>query len=283
VSRATLLQSPGPGAIVAKDNESTPRMNFRAKKVLKIIQEQGPRRGASFLLRDIYYRIVHRMAFPTWRQKTAGVAPKEFDDFLLGVTGPGSSVLEIGSRGVSDTTARGFFNSTTRYVGMDIMAGPNVDIVGDAHELSHLFPKESFDGVFSRSVFEHLLMPWKVVLEINAVLKPGGLVYVLTHPTWPAHELPWDFWRFQPNSFWALFNRATGFELVSCTTFEPARLIPASTAIHLGGTVKTECPMGVVALARKIGPCDERLAWPVRVSEITSTMYPSREVECSDR
>jgi SAM-dependent methyltransferase len=254
-------------------------MNFRAKKLLKLAREQGLRRGAFFLFRDIYYRMVHRAAFPAWRRGVAPKAPKEFEDFLQGLSGPSSSVLEIGSRAVSDTTRRGLFNRSTRYVGMDIMAGPNVDVVGDAHELSRLFPQERFDGVFSLSVFEHLLMPWKVVLEINAVLKPGGLVYVLTHPTWPPHELPWDFWRFQPNSFWALFNRATGFELLSCTTFEPARLIPAATGLHLGGTVKTECPMGVVALAKKSGPCDERLAWPVTISEITSTMYPSKEVE----
>jgi SAM-dependent methyltransferase len=251
-------------------------MNFRAQKLLKTIRERGLMHGGSFLLRDIYYRIVHRLAFPSWRRNVSRPAPKEFDDFLAGISCSGSKVLEIGSRAVSDTTNRARLNVSTNYVGLDIMAGPNVDVVGDAHELSTLFAPEQFDGVFSLSVFEHLLMPWKVVLEINTVLKPGGMVYILTHPTWPSHELPWDFWRYQPNSFWALFNRATGFELLSCTTFEPARLIPAATASHFGGTVKTECHMGIVALAKKIAPYDKRLSWPVKISEITATGYPSK-------
>ena len=45
------------------------------------------------------------------------------------------------------------------YVGFDIARGPNVDVVGDAHELSRHFPADHFDAVFALSVFEHLAMP----------------------------------------------------------------------------------------------------------------------------
>jgi hypothetical protein len=57
-------------------------------------------------------------------------------------------------------------------------------------------------------------------------------------------------------------------------TGTPARLLPASRARYLSGTGKTVCPMGVVALARKIGDRDPRLAWPVRVGDITPTSQP---------
>lgn len=71
-----------------------------------------------------------------------------------------------------------------------------MDIVGDAHELSLLFPNEHFDVGMSKAVFEHLAMPWKVVLEVNKILRPNGLLFINTLHTFPLHEKPWDFWRF---------------------------------------------------------------------------------------
>ena len=71
-----------------------------------------------------------------------------------------------------------------------------MDVMGDAHKLSDYFDKDSFDVIFSMSVFEHLAMPWKVALELNKVLKPGGMMLHTTHQTWPLHEEPWDYWRY---------------------------------------------------------------------------------------
>jgi hypothetical protein len=34
----------------------------------------------------------------------------------------------------------------------------------------------------------------KVALEMNRIMKTGGLVMLATHQTWPLHEVPWDFW-----------------------------------------------------------------------------------------
>ena len=42
-------------------------------------------------------------------------------------------------------------------------------------------PDNSFDCVFSISVFEHLPEPEKVMREIIRVLKPGGVAYIITH------------------------------------------------------------------------------------------------------
>lgn len=254
-------------------------MGFRTDKLARIRREQGIGGCASFLLKDVYFRIIHRLAFPGWRRETGteNKAPGQFAEFIAFLESQSEGrVLEIGSRAVSDISRRALLPAKIQYTGLDILAGPNVDVIGDAHELGTIFPKDHFDGIFSYSVFEHLLMPWKVVLEMNAVMKVGGLAFVGTHPTWPPHELPWDFWRYQPNGFWSLFNSATGFEIVNCATFEPARLIPKATSSHLGGTVKTECAMGIVVLAKKTGSADPRLAWPVNVSEITKTMYPAR-------
>jgi SAM-dependent methyltransferase len=95
---------------------------------------------------------------------------------------PCPSILEIGSRNVSGITRRNLFSHCSDYIGFDVLAGDGVDIVGDAHKLSESFPLEHFDFVYSISVFEHLLFPWKAVLEINKVMKPEGYVFVSTHP-----------------------------------------------------------------------------------------------------
>jgi hypothetical protein len=255
-------------------------MNFRLRKLARIARTEGIGAAAGFVSRDIYFRALQLLAFPLHRTPAnpIGAAQKRdlFSEFLGEIRRQrNGKVLELGSRSVSDNTQRTSFPPPLQYVGFDLLAGPNVDVVGDAHELSRYFPAESIDGVFSNSVFEHLLMPWKVILETNKILKIGGVVLIMTHPTWPPHELPWDFWRYQENAFWSLFNRATGFELLATVTGTPARLFPAGRQLYLSGTIKTVCPMGVAALARKTGPHDPRLAWPVSVRDITPTSYPS--------
>lgn len=123
-------------------------------------------------------------------------------------------VLEIGSRRIVCTLDKAQLGVGAAYVGLDIMAGPNVDVVGDVHELSKLFPAESFDAVYSTSVFEHIAIPWQVIREIHRILKPGGLVYIGTHHAYPVHELPWDFWRYGRDAFRTIFSPARGFEVL---------------------------------------------------------------------
>lgn len=51
---------------------------------------------------------------------------------------------------------------------------PNVDIVGDAHDLS--YNDASLDAVYCTAVLEHLKEPVIAVQEMHRVLKPGGRV-----------------------------------------------------------------------------------------------------------
>jgi hypothetical protein len=252
-------------------------MNHRIRKLIHKARHEGLVAAVAFVIRDLYFRLLATMVFPFSRQKiVSGNGRDPFGEFVEQMRGlPSARVLEVGSRAVSDVTMRHKFPSTVLHTGLDVHPGPNVDRVGDAHELGALFEPEQFDGVFSLSVFEHLLMPWVVVLEINKVLKPGGLVMVATHPTWPPHELPWDFWRFQENSFWALFNKATGFEIICTVTSTPARIFPFERSSYLQGTTKTIASMGVAVLARKISKSDPRLSWPLKAADVTETYYPT--------
>lgn len=108
---------------------------------------------------------------------------------------------------------------------MDITDGPNVDIVCDAHHLSR-HTDRTFDFAFSMAVFEHLLMPWKVALEMNKVLNEGALGLIISHASWPLHEEPWDFFRFSKESWRGIFNKHTGFEVVDAQYQYPASIVP---------------------------------------------------------
>jgi SAM-dependent methyltransferase len=188
---------------------------------------------------------------------------------------PGARILEVGSRARSGNVYKGSFQNYGQYVGLDIVAGENVDVVGDVHQLSRHFDKESFDFVYSVSTFEHLAMPWKAVLEINKVMATGGWLYIATHPTWPPHERPWDFWRFSEESFRVLLNSVTGFEIHACSAGLPCSIVPFGHEPAMTGLCEQPANLGISVIAKKIGPSDRRLAWDVDVSEILDTNYPS--------
>ncbi len=77
------------------------------------------------------------------------------------------------------------------------------------------------------------------------------------------------------NALRFLFNIDTGFELLATATDTPARIFPAERSLILSGTVKTVCPLSVTALARKGGPHDSRLSWPVTAADATRTLNPT--------
>jgi SAM-dependent methyltransferase len=155
---------------------------------------------------------------------------------------------------------------------MDILSGDNVDVVGDAHTLSALFELKTFDAIFAISVFEHLLMPWKVALEMNRVMKTDGLAMIATHQAWPLHEAPWDFWRFSDQCWRGLFNKYTGFEIIDAAMGEPAFIV--GRMLHRPNLEMERSPayLGSVVLCRKIA--DTELSWDADVTKVIDTMYP---------
>ncbi len=200
---------------------------------------------------------------------------REFVEIVNNVAEP--RILELGSRNIAGTLHKSSFIGYREYIGFDILTGENVDIVGDIHELSQFFPKNQFDIIFAMSVFEHLLMPWKAVLEINQVLKIDGYICIATHPTWPAHELPWDFWRYQQNCFKALFNEYTGFEIVSLAEGVPCKIYSLASDAPTREIFYEKAHLGVIVIARKIANyCNEKLKWNIKTSDITQSMYPSK-------
>jgi ubiquinone/menaquinone biosynthesis C-methylase UbiE len=151
------------------------------------------------------------------------------------------------------------------------MDGPNVDIVGDAHELSKLLPANHFDAAMSLSVFEHLAMPWKVAVELNKVLKLGGFAFLQTHQAFPLHDEPWDFWRISSQAWPALFNQKTGFRIIEAAMAEPVMFV--AKRWHPGMNLHESRGCGVSSVVvEKIG--ESLVRWDVELADVLESRYP---------
>ena len=133
----------------------------------------------------------------------------------------GMRILEVGSREVTGKSdARQRF-SNAEYVGFDYYAGPNVDVVGDAHKLSEYFGDQRFDLIYSSACFEHFAMPWLVSVEMAKMLKVGGIVFVETHFSFCSHQRPWHFFQFSDMALRVLFSPALGIECIEAGMSNP--------------------------------------------------------------
>ncbi|MFG1361390.1 methyltransferase domain-containing protein [Xanthobacter pseudotagetidis] len=185
---------------------------------------------------------------------------------------PPGHMLEIGSRNRTGDEWRHQVPQTWRHTGIDIVDGPNVDVVGDAHEASRLLPHAAFDAVMSFAVFEHLLMPWKAAVEVSRLLKPGAIGLIVAPHTWPLHEEPCDYFRFSRHSWKALFNASTGFEILAAADGCPAFIVAERLS---GASAWSEMYRGALMSAvifRKTG--ESLVDWPVSMKDIAADEYP---------
>ena len=183
---------------------------------------------------------------------------------------PSDKILDIGGRDRSRyDRSKDFEQEVTVF---DVAEGDNVDIVGDAHDLSRHFPRQHFDAAMSVFVFEHLAMPWKVVLEINKILKVGGVVYVQTHQTIALHDSPWDFFRFSEDCWPILFNKYTGFEILQHGSDCEQFVIPFIYHDGKRDAEKTAGREHSYVIARKIS--DSGLEWPAPLKSLINNDYP---------
>ena len=87
---------------------------------------------------------------------------KEFKEYYLKENfNKNVHILEIGSLDVNGNT-RSLFNFSEKYTGIDLIKGPNVDIIMDGSKIDQL--NEKFDLVISCECFEHA-KNWKIIFE----------------------------------------------------------------------------------------------------------------------
>jgi uncharacterized protein YbaR (Trm112 family)/SAM-dependent methyltransferase len=91
-----------------------------------------------------------------------------------------------------------------KIVNIDIIRYPNVDVVGDGHELP--FEDASVDGVIMKSVIQYLKNPIHVINEISRVCKPGAYVFVEAPFLQGITFDPIDYARYTPAGMDELFS-----------------------------------------------------------------------------
>lgn len=72
----------------------------------------------------------------------------------------------------------GEFNKPPGAIGIDILAGPHVDVVADAFDAVAALPDASVANAYSHHFFEHLDDPIAMFLALGRVVRPGGRVHV---------------------------------------------------------------------------------------------------------
>ncbi len=110
----------------------------------------------------------------------------------------GGSVLGEGMEALTRTGAIELIES-------DVSYGPRTKLICDAHEIP--FEDQSFDGVITQAVLEHVVDPSRCCEEIYRVLKQRGVVYSETPFIQQVHGGRYDFTRFTHLGHRGLFRR----------------------------------------------------------------------------
>lgn len=127
------------------------------------------------------------------------------------------TVCDVGSLDVNGTYRSLFNRPSVTYVGLDLSAGPGVDVVLEDHYKWPQLADASVDVVISGQAFEHIEYPWLTMLEISRVLKSGGRACIIAPAAGPEHRYPVDCWRIYPDGMRAL-ARYAGLEVVYAGT-----------------------------------------------------------------
>lgn len=137
-------------------------------------------------------------------------------------------VLEVGC---GEQPYKRYFNRAQKIIATDFNpTRGKVDVATPAFPLP--FRDQAFDGVIATEVLEHVPDPSAVFREFYRILTVGGKVLLTTPMYWPAHEQPYDFFRYPGHGVLVLASRA-GFEIKA--------LIPRGGVYAVMGQVILQC------------------------------------------
>jgi SAM-dependent methyltransferase len=121
-------------------------------------------------------------------------------------------IIDIGSYDVNGSYKSLLTKNNWKYTGLDIVEGPNVDIVSKSKYLFGVDRK--FDVVVSGNCLEHVEAPWLWVKEVEKIINTGGLVCVITPFSIGEHRYPVDCWRILPDGYKYLFETVADFTVI---------------------------------------------------------------------
>ena len=122
-----------------------------------------------------------------------------------------ANLLDVGSFNVNGSYRPIAASMAWQYTGVDILPGNNVDVVSDD---PYRFPFDDgqFDIVISGSVMEHVEAIWLWIPELARLIRPGGMLAIITHTHWKYHAHPVDCWRIMPDGMRFLFDETKVLE-----------------------------------------------------------------------
>lgn len=182
------LQDHVPILLAKKSNiqvysKSSNRMNMEYKKAMQLVKNSWFNQLRSY----------------DYRTKSS----KEAEHALFQNTNNQSICLSIGG---------GPQRQHPKLLNLNIGNFPNVDIVGDAHQLP--FKSNTVDRIYSNAVFEHLHSPQVACQEMWRVLKKGGRAFVTTPFLQAYHGYPNHYQNFTLTGHDLLFKKQ-GFRIIS--------------------------------------------------------------------
>ena len=126
-------------------------------------------------------------------------------------------ILDLGSQDFNGSYRALFDRPPWRYLGLDMAAGKNVDLVlRDPYRWREV-KAECADVIVSGQTFEHTEFFWLTIREIARALKPGGLLCLIAPSAGDEHRYPVDCWRVFPDGLRAL-ARYGGLEVLEAWT-----------------------------------------------------------------
>lgn len=144
---------------------------------------------------------------------------------------------------------------------LNIGTFPNVDIVGDAHDLPYM--NESVDAIYCSAVLEHVKEPITAVREMHRVLKPKGQVLSVIPFMQCYHGYPHHYQNFTIHGHEYLYS-SNGFKvLASGTSLGPMVAMTTLTARmlmeYLPRPLNTLIGRGIQAFGLLLRPLDRVL------------------------
>lgn len=136
---------------------------------------------------------------------------REMTRILDGWNQGAANVLDVGSLNVNGSYREMVTRRGWTYTGLDIVAGPNVDILC-ADPYNFPFGDGQFDIVISGSAMEHVEAFWLWMPELVRLVRPGGLLAVITHIHWQLNHHRPDCWRILPDGMRFLLDYCGGLE-----------------------------------------------------------------------
>jgi SAM-dependent methyltransferase len=138
-----------------------------------------------------------------------------FNKWMQGIPGNRLMVLDIGGRYQPYRPL--IEHRAQRYVALDVLRTPLVDVMGKGEELP--FKADTFDLVLATQVFEHFPEPHVAAAQVHRILKPGGHLMMTVASVSP-RSADHECWRFLP----------AGLKFV-LTPFSKVEIVPEVTSI----------------------------------------------------